>query len=184
MVKMVMFGLNTVRRVTLGKAIYQKYQATPIYATATCTNCKGSGNLGATTGCPFCRSWNIFQRGITNDEGRHEIIWQCRACKRQDFNPITVYPTCNSCGGKGYNTTTTISHYARGSYIAEITAEYGTYPDNGRHSDGYWYTFVKMFSVTWIKVGGVWKLSNEVFVKINGVWHKSEVKKNINGIWK
>lgn len=179
-----MFGLNTVRRVTLGKAIYQKYQATPIYATATCTYCKGSGNLGATDACNLCRSTSIKYGPTENDNGHVHEAWRCLSCGHSYFNPITVYPTCNSCGGKGYNTTTTISHYARGSYIAEITAEYGTYPDNGRHSDGYWYTFVKMFSVTWIKVGGVWKLSNEVFVKINGVWHKSEVKKNINGIWK
>lgn len=29
--------------------------------------------------------------------------------------------------------------YSRGSYIGDTVAENGTYPDNGRHTDGYWY---------------------------------------------
>lgn len=29
--------------------------------------------------------------------------------------------------------------YSQGLYIGEVTAEEGSYPNNGRHSDGYWY---------------------------------------------
>lgn len=35
--------------------------------------------------------------------------------------------------------TNTTSYYTKGSYITTVVAEDGTYPTNGRHSDGYWY---------------------------------------------
>ena len=34
---------------------------------------------------------------------------------------------------------TTNAYYTQGSYISDIEADPGTYPANGRHSDGYWY---------------------------------------------
>lgn len=36
-------------------------------------------------------------------------------------------------------TTSSYGNYSRGSYVGQVFAEDGTYPSNGRHSDGYWY---------------------------------------------
>lgn len=32
--------------------------------------------------------------------------------------------------------------YKQGNFIASLQASPGTYPDNGRHSDGYWYVMI------------------------------------------
>ena len=32
-----------------------------------------------------------------------------------------------------------VTSYSQGSYISDVEADPGTYPENGRHTDGYWY---------------------------------------------
>lgn len=79
--------------------------------------------------------------------------------------------------------------YAPGSYIGEVVAEDGTYPNNGLHSDGYYYikdrqAFPEMWvningtnrkaEAGWVNVNGTWRSIEEIYVKVNGVWRKSE----------
>lgn len=51
----------------------------------------------------------------------------------------TAYPTNGKSGSYWYDTRTSSTSYSQGSYIGEVIAEDGTYPTNGRASDGYWY---------------------------------------------
>lgn len=51
----------------------------------------------------------------------------------------TTYPTDGKFGSYWYDTRTSSTSYSQGDYIGEVTAEDGGYPNNGRHSDGYWY---------------------------------------------
>jgi len=75
--------------------------------------------------------------------------------------------------------------YSKGELIEEgIIAEDGTYPDNGRHTDGYWYVKGALVapnipvkvnskwhnSESFVKVNGTWKQVTEAFVKIDGEW--------------
>lgn len=157
----------------MAKAIYGKYNALPVYATKTCTTCGGSGKVAMYPYCSYCGSTSVYKQSS---------VWKCRNCGRSD-DAVMYSQTCRTCNGIGNITTSTISGYKKGTFIAEITAEYGSLPQNGKHSDGYWYVFEKMLSQVWVNFNGVWKkcscLSN-----VSGVWKKGEMKKNINGIWK
>jgi hypothetical protein len=70
-------------------------------------------------------------------------------------------------------------------YIGEVIAEDGTYPDDGWHTDGYYYkkdrlalpdinlfidNAVKEMAGGWGKIGTSWREMDEVFTKISGVW--------------
>ncbi len=45
--------------------------------------------------------------------------------------------------------------YSKGSFIEEISAEEGTLPNNGRHTDGYWYVKDRIAISSQIKIDGV-----------------------------
>lgn len=77
------------------------------------------------------------------------------------------------------------SYYVKGDYIDTITAEYGTYPDDGEQ-DGYWWEAIgpawtapdlkvkvggalKTYKDGWVKVDGALKRINKMWAKINGV---------------
>ena len=73
----------------------------------------------------------------------------------------------------------------KGIYIKDVIAEYGSLPSDGKHTDGYWYVFVKMASDLKVNVGGVWKDTPTGYVNVNGVWKpQSEFKVNVSGIYK
>lgn len=48
-----------------------------------------------------------------------------------------------------------VYNYEEGSFIEEITAEEGALPNNGRHTDGYWYVKTKKAISSQIKIDGV-----------------------------
>lgn len=60
----------------------------------------------------------------------------------------TAYPTNGASGSYWYDTRTSATSYSQGSYIEEVIAEDGTYPTNGRASDGYWYVRGEMIPPT------------------------------------
>jgi hypothetical protein len=69
------------------------------------------------------------------------------------------------------------SSRSRGSFIENVIAEQGTYPNNGIQG-GYWYVLVgPAFSDIRVKIDDVWKEGDNGWVKVDGVW------KNIEGIW-
>ena len=49
------------------------------------------------------------------------------------------YPNNGQSGNYWYVYDRSSVSYSRGSYISDVEADPGTYPENGRHSDGYWY---------------------------------------------
>ena len=49
------------------------------------------------------------------------------------------YPADGDSGNYHYVFDHTDTEYSQGSYISDVEADPGTYPSNGRHSDGYWY---------------------------------------------
>ena len=59
-----------------------------------------------------------------------------------------AYPTNGQSGSYWYDTRTSSTSYSQGSYIGEVIAEDGTYPTNGRASDGYWYVRSEMIPPT------------------------------------
>ena len=51
---------------------------------------------------------------------------------------INAYPNGEESGNYYYRNRK-ITNYSKGSFIEYVEADYGTYPENGRGSDGYWY---------------------------------------------
>lgn len=47
-----------------------------------------------------------------------------------------------------YKSVVNSTTYTRGSFITTVIAENGTYPTNGRHSDGYWYVIGSLVTPT------------------------------------
>lgn len=78
------------------------------------------------------------------------------------------------------------SWYLRGSYIATEIAEDGTYPNNGRHIDGYWYVKTHLaFPKLTIKKDDFQKLAYNGWVKIDEQLREIEsIKIKINNIIK
>lgn len=77
--------------------------------------------------------------------------------------------------------------YSKGSLLqSNIISEEGIYPDNGRHTDGYWYVKgVKAFPDLFVNINGVNKESEDGWVNINGVWKQIDsVFVNVGGVWK
>ena len=61
--------------------------------------------------------------------------------------------------------------YSQGSYVGEVTSNERTaYPDNGRHSDGYWYVYVGVQQNLYVKDGGEYIRISRVYKKVNGVY--------------
>lgn len=69
---------------------------------------------------------------------------------------------------------------------SDIKAEDGTYPTNGVHSDGYWYTKGNKASLPiYQNVDGEWKEITDGYIKISGEWKQivGGYQKQ-NGSWK
>lgn len=80
-----------------------------------------------------------------------------------------------------------VEEHTRGTLVQSgIVAENGTYPTNGRHSDGYWYVRgSKAFPDFKVKADGQLRTSEEGWVKINGVLRPIEqMWVKVNGIIK
>lgn len=98
---------------------------------------------------------------------------------RQSPNPYYKYISDGLTFNKASRTA-----YRQGAYITTVTAEQNTYPHNGRHTDGYWYTYQGSALDFKANINGVWK-DLTTFQNVNGVWKQSnEIKSNINGVWK
>lgn len=84
------------------------------------------------------------------------------------------------------NDATLTTNYSRGAYITEVVAEDGMYPENGVHSDGYWYVRgSKVFPDFKVKADGQLRTSEEGWVKINGVLRPIEqMWVKVNGVIK
>ena len=69
-----------------------------------------------------------------------------------------------------------------GTYIGEVIAEDGTYPDEGVGTDGYWYVKDRVAIEFKARVSGAW-VATEPYVRVNGVWVKADVHPRVNGAW-
>lgn len=101
---------------------------------------------------------------------------------------VTIYDSASNCAEiisahQMVSEKTTV--YSKGGYITEVIADYESLPADGKHSDGYWYTFVKMASDLKCNIAGPWKDAPAGWVNSNGIWKpQSELKASINGIFK
>lgn len=59
--------------------------------------------------------------------------------------------------------------YSRGAYLSDMVLDYGSVPENVRHTDGYWYEFVRMASPLYVNVNGVCHDISEMYVNQNGI---------------
>lgn len=123
--------------------------------------------------------------------GRAEngVEWFYESAKNYKINPMSFYKKT----GKVERPTSYIYNYecVRGEYrgllnlIGEVTLTYGSVPDNGIASDGFYYVLVKKLTGFNIKLNGIWKEANSVYVKVNGIWKLEEdTKIKSNGVWK
>lgn len=73
-----------------------------------------------------------------------------------------------------------------GTFVADIIAEEGTYPANGKHSDGYWYIKGKQVAPNvYAKVNGVWKSTNTMYIVVSGLQKEVDgLWVNLNGVWR
>lgn len=72
--------------------------------------------------------------------------------------------------------------YSRGTYVNEITAEEGTYPANGKHTDGYWYVKDRVATIARINDNGTIKNISEAYYNDNGTIKKiAKIVYNDNG---
>lgn len=64
--------------------------------------------------------------------------------------------------------------YSQGSLVqSNISAEDGTYPNNGRHTDGYWYVKgLPSFPELKLEVDGSLKTSDNGWLKVDGMLHE------------
>lgn len=85
-----------------------------------------------------------------------------------------------------YMNATANTTYSKGTFVADLVAEEGTYPANGRHTDGFWYVRGTLaFPIIDVNVGGVWKEAIGGGVNISGVWKNiSDLWVNVGGVWK
>lgn len=69
-----------------------------------------------------------------------------------------------------------------GTYIGEVIAEDGTYPDEGKGDDGYWYVKDRLAVEFKARIDGAW-VTTEPYVRVGGVWVKADVHPRVNGAW-
>lgn len=69
-----------------------------------------------------------------------------------------------------------------GTYIGEVIAEDGTYPDEGKGDDGYWYVKDRLAVEFKARVDGAW-VATEPYVRVDGVWVKADVHPRVDGAW-
>lgn len=103
------------------------------------------------------------------------------------YSLIDEYPPMVRADETRYGMRREILYYndRRGIFMGRITAEEGTYPDDGRSGD-YWYVAIgpawtppdlrlrvggalKTYSNGWVKVGGQLREINKMWTKVNGV---------------
>lgn len=148
------------------QAIYEKFSCVP----DTCEDCVGTGKTeiknscsycggkGQATVCPSCNGTGTEMYGnnypsghvcsICGGTSNHGHWRDCTTCRRS--GSVAPY-TCNRCGGKGYTSggmKTCVKCSGSGNFgykadskLSEITADKGSLPTDGRHTDGYWYVF-------------------------------------------
>ena len=69
-----------------------------------------------------------------------------------------------------------------GTYIGEVIAEDGTYPDEGKGDDGYWYVKDRLAVEFKARIDGAW-VTTEPYVRVDGVWVKADVHPRVDGAW-
>lgn len=69
-----------------------------------------------------------------------------------------------------------------GTYLGEVVADDGTYPDEGKGDDGYWYVKDRMAVEFKARIDGAW-VTTEPYVRVNGAWVKADVHPRVDGAW-
>ena len=88
---------------------------------------------------------------------------------KTDGSSLAEYSSNASASTKDSNSASTNTNYSKGSLVqAGIAAEDGTYPANGRHTDGYWYVKGALVATNAgeVATGSTWSLLNPVSKKL------------------
>jgi len=88
---------------------------------------------------------------------------------KTDGSSLAEYSSNSSASTKDSNSASTNTNYSKGSLVqAGIVAEDGTYPANGRHTDGYWYVKGTLVSTQEgeIVAGNTWSALNPISKKL------------------
>lgn len=92
----------------------------------------------------------------------------------------TSYPKDGKQGEYWYKYQNFTTQYHQGSYIEDLKAEDGTYPENGRHSDGYWYVKSGKVITKHIKKDGKTYEVDEQYIMYNGKLHVIDESYTVN----
>lgn len=126
--------------VTVGaqQAVYEKWTVVQ----DACSPCRGTGKINTIVKCSWCsgsgqemydQGYDGHQCGTCSSTSNHAHFRQCYQCSGSgSTGGIT---TCTSCGGQGK------MPYRKDMYLSEITSDNGSLPNNGKHTDGFWYVF-------------------------------------------
>lgn len=102
-----------------------------------------------------------------------------------NWQTICDYPGYGNRAGLMYSVEkwTATTNYKAGTYVDEVIAEDGTYPNNGRYAaDGYYYIKDRMAIQFFMRTGGAWNAAT-TYVRTNGIWTPAEIRPRVNGAW-
>ncbi len=121
--------------------------------------------------------WSSAYSTVSNSDTRSEYTMSSYSVDSYDDTWYEWWTTRDT----WYRTRT----FSKGTYVGEVTAEEGFYPDNGATGD-YWYIKDRLaFPQLGIRVDNVWLTSELGWCKIDSVWREiDEIHINVNGIWK
>ncbi|MFZ2538162.1 MAG: hypothetical protein WAX04_04605 [Oscillospiraceae bacterium] len=103
-----------------------------------------------------------------------------------DYASTTVKSSFTLNGGSDYTYTPYISETlvdVRGAYLNDVIADYGSLPTDGRHTDGYWYTYLKPATNASVNVNGIFR-DADLWGNVNGIFRPSQTSMNVNGVYR
>lgn len=114
-------------------------------------------------------------------------LWTVTAYKTAAFvvaahSGRTMMQLKNNAYAYNVGTLTTVLADSAGTYIGEVIAEDGTYPDKGKGDDGYWYVKDRLAVEFKARIDGAW-VTTEPYVRVGGVWVKADVHPRVDGVW-
>ncbi|MBG9773577.1 hypothetical protein [Brevibacillus laterosporus] len=170
----------------MAKFLYKKYYASPVYKYDPLQfgyRYESVGDLAGYKSFAFDPSTGHF-RGtgdfITLKPGQYGQVYVINTNKTLFFQYWYTEKIIHQ-----DRTTSYISYYEKGSYIGDVVAEDGTYPENGAQGN-YWYVKIgPAFPNIKVNIGGSWKECTEGWVNVNGAWKSIErILIKENGVWK
>lgn len=164
---------------------YNKYNTTTTYSQGPSTHYSNYNNpsYGGYPGYNFNSATNKYSMVGTYDPNSYNTGYSLITGGMRVSTPTSP----NTWTLDDYLEANSIVSYSKGSLVqSNIIAADGTYPVNGRHTDGYWYVRgALVFPAISVNIGGVQKAGVSGAVNIDAVWKPfNDMWVNVGGIWK